>query len=317
MNFFNEVGKKGIGTRLRLLTEKITEDAAHLYKLYKVDLEPKWWPVFYLLSTRDEMAITEIAREIGHSHPSISKIIREMSAKELVIEKKDKTDGRRNIVSLSKKGKQLVEKIQDQYRDVDKAIEEILSKTRNNLWKAIEEWEFMLEQKTLLRRVMEQKKIREGSDVEIVEYTPKYRKAFKELNEEWIYAYFDMEEADRKALDNPKGYILDKGGCILVALLNGKPVGVCALKKMEDPEYDYELAKMAVSSEARGKGIGWLLGKAAIAKAKDLGAKRIYLESNTRLEAAINLYHKMGFQKVVGHATPYERCNIQMGLSIS
>ena len=240
-----------------------------------------------------------------------------MSTNDLVVEKKDKADGRRNIVSLSKKGKQLVEKIQDQYTDVDKAIEEILSKTRNNLWKAIEEWEFMLEQKTLLRRVMEQKKIREGSEVEIVDYSSKYKKAFKELNEEWIYAYFDMEEADRKALDNPKGYILEKGGCILVALLYGKPVGVCALKKMEDPEYDFELAKMAVSSEARGKGIGWLLGIAAIAKAKELGAKKVYLESNTRLEAAINLYHKMGFQKVVGHATPYERCNIQMGLTIS
>ena len=74
---------------------------------------------------------------------------------------------------------------------------------------------------------------------------------------------------------------------------------------------------MAVSPKAQGKSIGWLLGKAAIEKAKSLGVQKLYLESNTKLQPAINLYHKLGFQKVVGHATPYERCNIQMELVIN
>ena len=126
-----------------------------------------------------------------------------------------------------------------------------------------------------------------------------------------------MEAADHKALDKPEKNIIDKGGYILVALYNNEPVGVCALMKMDDPVYEYELAKMAVSPKAQGKNIGWLLGQAAIAKARSLGAKKLYLESNTILQPAINLYHKLGFQKVIGHATPYERCNIQMELAIS
>ena len=72
--------------------------------------------------------------------------------------------------------------------------------------------------------------------------------------------HFKMEDADHKVLDNPKKYILDAGGHIFVALDKDKPVGVCALIKMDDPEYDFELAKMAVSPAAQGKGIGWLLG---------------------------------------------------------
>ncbi|MGY0040069.1 GNAT family N-acetyltransferase [Pedobacter sp. NJ-S-72] len=52
-------------------------------------------------------------------------------------------------------------------------------------------------------------------------------------------------------------------------------------------------------------------------KAKELGAKKIYLESNTILKPAINLYHKLGFVKVAGRITPYERCNIQMELKLS
>ncbi|RPD41664.1 bifunctional helix-turn-helix transcriptional regulator/GNAT family N-acetyltransferase [Chitinophaga barathri] len=315
MNFYTQTGKMAIGSRLRLLTDKITEDAAEIYKLYHVDLHPKWFPVFHALSQK-ENTITEIAQIIGHSHPSVSKIVTEMSRKGIVTEKKDKSDGRRNLVALSKKGKEIADQIKDQLADVNSAIEDILGSTRNDLWKAIEEWEFVLEQKSLLRRVQEQKKLREGSQVRIVDYSPEYAGAFKTLNEEWISAYFKMEEADHKALDNPDSYILQKGGAIIVALYNDEPVGVCALIKMNDPHYDFELAKMAVSPKAQGKNIGWLLGRAIIEKAAAMGAFRLYLESNTILKPAISLYHKLGFKKVAGHPTPYERCNIQMELEI-
>ena len=316
MNFFDTVGKLAIGSRLRLLSEKITDDAAQIFQMYNIDMQPKWFPVFYVLSTEGASTVTAIAKEIGHSHPSVSKIIAEMSKKGYVKEKNDKADGRRNMVSLSPKGKEIVEKIQDQYKDVNSAVEDLSANTRNDLWKAIGEWEFLLEQKSLLRRVLEQKKERESAMVQIVDYKPAYREAFRTLNEEWISTWFKMEEADHKALDDPRGYILNKGGHILVALYEGEPVGVCALIKMKDPVYDFELAKMAVSPKAQGKNIGWLLGNAVIEKARTLGARKLYLESNTILKPAINLYYKLGFQKVIGHATPYERCNIQMELSI-
>ncbi|MEO7767991.1 MAG: bifunctional helix-turn-helix transcriptional regulator/GNAT family N-acetyltransferase [Ferruginibacter sp.] len=316
MEFFNQVGKMALGSRLRMLTEKITTDASHIYKLYQVELQPKWFPVFYVLSQGEEKTITGIAREIGHSHPSVSKIISEMSAQGIVSEKKFNKDGRRNMVSLSPKGIEINMAIQHQYADVTIVIDDMLSQTRYNLWKAMEEWEFLMAQKSLLQRVTERKKLREGANVKIVPYTPKYKTAFKTLNEEWISLYFKMEAADYKALDNPKESILKKGGKILVALYNGEPVGVCALIKMDDKEYDFELAKMAVSTACRGKNIGWLLGQAIIDTAKEMGAAKIYLESNTMLKPAINLYHKMGFRKVVGHPTPYERCNIQMELTL-
>jgi len=154
-------------------------------------------------------------------------------------------------------------------------------------------------------------------EVTITDYTPGYKTAFKALNEEWISSYFTMEESDYKALDHPEEYILNKGGQIIVALFDGKPVGVCALIKMDDPEYDFELAKMAVSPTMQGKRIGFLLGQAIIEKAKAAGAKNVYLESNTILKPAIKLYEKLGFKKIAGRATPYARCNIQMGLKIA
>jgi GNAT superfamily N-acetyltransferase len=163
---------------------------------------------------------------------------------------------------------------------------------------------------------MDEKKKREQANIEIVDYQPKYRKVFKELNEEWIDHYFELEEEDRKLLDNPEKNILDKKGFIFIALYKGEPVGTCALVPINDPDYDYELGKMGVAPTARGLGIGWLLGEATVDKAKSLGCKKIYLESNTVLAPAIRLYEKMGFVKIIGHPSPYARCNIQMELDL-
>lgn len=153
--------------------------------------------------------------------------------------------------------------------------------------------------------------------IEIVNYEPAYKDVFRDLNVEWISSYFKMESSDYKALDNADSYILQNGGYILVALLNKEPVGVCALIKMDDPTYDFELAKMAVAPKAQGKRIGWLIGEAIKDKARSMGAKTLYLESNTILIPAISLYRKLGFIEVFGRNTPYERCNIQMALVLN
>jgi DNA-binding MarR family transcriptional regulator/GNAT superfamily N-acetyltransferase len=316
MEFFNKVGKVALGSRLRLMTAIITDDAAKIYESYGMNFLPKWFPVFYTLMQEREVTITEIANEIGHSQPSVSKIIQEMIAAGLIEESLKSNDKRRNIVGLTAQGLEFSKELKLQLKDVEAAVDGLISQSTHNLWAALEEWEFLLEQKTLFKRVNEEKKKRESQDVQIVDFELQYLDAFKALNVEWISTYFEMEEADYKALDNPQEYILNKGGKIFVALYRNEPVGVCALIKMKDSNYDFEMAKMAVSPKAQGKNIGFLLGQAIIKSAGELGAAKIYLESNTILKPAINLYYKLGFQKVYGLATPYKRCNIQMELKI-
>ncbi|MEN0050143.1 MAG: helix-turn-helix domain-containing GNAT family N-acetyltransferase [Bacteroidota bacterium] len=314
MSLFNEIGSMAIGSKLRKLSDTITEDAAQLYEQYHIPLKPKWFPVYYVLSEGQEKTITSIAQEIGHTHPSVSKIVKEMTKADLVVEKKGSMDKRQNLIQLSEQGQSIAQNIQPQYADVTKAIEKILSQTEHHLWKAIEEWEYLLEQKSLLKRVQEERKLREAKFIKIVPYESVHQTAFKALNEAWISTYFTMEEADYQALDHPQTYILDKGGHIFIALYKGAVVGTCALQIMEHQEHDFELAKMAVSPKVQGKGIGYLLGQKVAEHARSLGAKKLYLESNTKLKPAIKLYEKLGFVKVSGYPTPYSRCNIQMEL---
>ncbi len=158
----------------------------------------------------------------------------------------------------------------------------------------------------------DQPKSAKASEIKIVDCSPIHYSAFKLLNEEWIKAYFVLEDADKRALDDPEGYILEKGGKIFCAMEGDIVLGVCALMKMDDDNFDFELAKMAVSPTAQGKGIGYLMGLAIIEKAKSLGAKNLFLESNTKLKPALSLYRKLGFQEIEGYNSPYARSNIQM-----
>ena len=315
MNFYYQAGKMSLGSRLRRLSERLTEDAVKIYLLYEVVLDPKWFPVFYVLSHQEEASITEIAQIIGHSHPSVSQIVKEMNKQELVIIAKSAEDARVSVIRLSGIGKQIIPNIEKQYFDVTQAVEELLSETRHNLWKAIEDVEFLLEDKSFFERVQEIRKVHERQHIEIIDYSPEFHHDFQQLNYEWIETYFKLEEADRQSLDCPDEKILKLGGHIYMARHNGEIVGTCALIKIN--KNTYELAKMAVTKRARGKGIGWLLGQAAIAKARELGAETIFLQSNTILEPAIKLYRKLGFQKIVGQPSAYERCNIQMELKLA
>ena len=50
MDLFEKTGKMALGSRLRLLTAKVTEDAGKIYELYNIEFAPKWFPVFFFIS---------------------------------------------------------------------------------------------------------------------------------------------------------------------------------------------------------------------------------------------------------------------------
>lgn len=150
--------------------------------------------------------------------------------------------------------------------------------------------------------------------IEIIDFEEKYQAYFYDLNVEWIKHFFEIEANDIKYLENSKKNIIDKGGSIKFAQLNGEIVGTCALIKTARDEF--ELAKMAVSPKAQGKKIGYYLALEIIKEAKKLGAKKVFLLSNTTLISAINLYKKLGFKEVeLGEEKQlYKRVDIKMEL---
>ncbi|NUM79526.1 GNAT family N-acetyltransferase [bacterium] len=149
----------------------------------------------------------------------------------------------------------------------------------------------------------------------IIDYSPEYQPAFKALNVSWIEKSFEMEPIDFYQLDHPEEAILKDGGCIILAQYDNKIVGTCALIRMDAAVV--EMIKMAVDERYRGLKIGYELGRAIIDKAKQLGAKKIELYSNTKGSAsAVQLYRKLGFREIPLDHMEFKRADIKMELEL-
>ncbi len=147
-------------------------------------------------------------------------------------------------------------------------------------------------------------------NIQIVDFSDDLAEPIKTLNYEWLEKYFRVEENDRVSLSNPKKYIIDKGGYIYYAKLHDKIVGTASLLKKS--ETIYELGKMAVSSKAKGHGIGTILLEHCLTEAKQKQIRTLILYSNTTLQSAIHLYRKYGFEEIELDGGLYERANIKM-----
>lgn len=150
--------------------------------------------------------------------------------------------------------------------------------------------------------------------MQVVAFHPRHAEAWRSLNEAWIGKHFVIEAKDREVLDDPVGKILDKGGHIFMAELDGEPVGCVGLIAMADG--GFEVAKMTVSEAARGSGLGRILMRACIDKAREVGAPRLYLETNDSLGPALGLYRASGFVDLPPRDTPYARANVFMELPL-
>lgn len=139
---------------------------------------------------------------------------------------------------------------------------------------------------------------------------------FYNLNIEWLETYFYVEDHDKKVLNNPKNYIIDKGGVILFVLLDNAVIGTVALMPTLSKDI-YELTKMAIKPNLRGKKIGQKLMTKVLKLAKVKKINKLILYSNSKLINAIHLYKKFNFKEiVVDKYSPYERANIKMELII-
>ena len=148
--------------------------------------------------------------------------------------------------------------------------------------------------------------------MEIIDFEDQYAADFKELNLEWLYKYNLAESHDLHVVNDPRGTIIDRGGCIFLAKENDTIAGTAALMKEHDGVY--ELAKMTVAPGFRGRGISKLLMTRCLDEAKALGAKRLVLFSNHQLETAIHLYRQFGFKDIPVEDSPFETADVKMEL---
>jgi ribosomal protein S18 acetylase RimI-like enzyme len=147
--------------------------------------------------------------------------------------------------------------------------------------------------------------------------TDEEAQAFERLNLAWISELFTLEPANRDALGDPFGSIVEPGGDVLIASSEDRIVGFAAL--IPAGEGVFELSKMTVDAAERGRGIGRKLLATALERAGELGTTSLFLVSNSRPAPAVGLYESVGFR----HVPPdeigpmhYERADVFMKLQL-
>ena len=130
--------------------------------------------------------------------------------------------------------------------------------------------------------------------MKIERYKPEYKQAFHDLTIAWLTKYFTVEPVHKKLLDDPEGAIIMPGGEIFFALTEGRVIGTVAIRALGEGRF--ELTKLGVDASAQGLGAGRALCRAVIDWFVGHGGKTLFLETHSKLAAALHLYQLLGFK---------------------
>lgn len=110
------------------------------------------------------------------------------------------------------------------------------------------------------------------------------------LNFELCFQNFEKEISDLPAQYS------EPTGCIIICYEDDNPIGCVGLRKFS--EGICEMKRLYLRNNARGKGIGRVLAEKIVEKAKELGYRKMQLDTIETMKEAISLYKSMRFKEI-------------------
>lgn len=312
MTTLSDYGGLLLGSRLKRLSELTYAGVDTVYREQGVDLPSRAFPLLLLLRDNGPMSITELAVQLGQSHPAVSQVSRLLLEHGVAAEQPDPADERRRMLSLTEAGRALMLSMKPIWTDIAAAVDELVAASGIEFLAGLTRLEVALNTTGFAERIRTRQALRERDAVEIIPFEARYGEAFMRLNIDWLEEHFYVEAIDIEVLSQPQSRILAPGGQIFLARLGEDIIGTCALIRAEDGRL--ELSKMAVTERYRGLKIGRKLLNAAIDAFRASGASGLYLESNSKLKPALALYESAGFVHAAkpDGASHYQRGNVYM-----
>ncbi|WP_055048946.1 bifunctional helix-turn-helix transcriptional regulator/GNAT family N-acetyltransferase [Devosia sp. A16] len=310
MTYLGDMGLLSLGSQLKAVSDQLYAMADEVYARHGIALQGRWFPILRLLHDRGPMMVGEIAAAVGQTHSAISQLTTRLVRDGWVSTASDAGDRRTRRLTLTARAEAALQAAKPLWRAMRDGLEERVRSAGldpETLLAGLEQ----MAAPGLADNIAAKAREQQQEIVRIVPLNPELRTHFYRLNAIWLEHYFELEPYDIEVMSNPEA-IVEHGGAVLFAQLGDTVVGTCALKQHAPGEY--ELTKMGVDPASRGFGIGRKLIEAAIGEFERLGGGQLYLETNSRLESAIHLYERTGFehQPAVREGSSYGRANVYM-----
>jgi ribosomal protein S18 acetylase RimI-like enzyme len=294
-----------LGSRLKRLAERLQAGAELMARDCGLPTQPAHMPLLTALRRHGPMSVGEAAEATGFSQPAITRIARQLDSMGLIANSVG-DDRRVRRLQLTKSGEDTMELAATSlWPRIRAAVAEACDV--DSLLSHVTGLEVALAERPLDRRP--------GSGFAIRPFTDELAVDFARINRQWIVEMYQLEPVDEVQLADPRGTIIDPGGDILfVEDPELGIVGTCGL--LPTGPREFELIKMAVAPEARGRGAGEFLLRATIERAFAMGAERLFLLTNSKSQAAIKLYERNGFahdaEILARCGGEYARCDVAM-----
>jgi len=247
--------------------------------------------VLFEISRSDSLGLMELADALLIDKSNASRTVKKLISLGLIKSKQDKNDQRQKFFSLTAKGKVALNETVNLANDqVETALENL----------NVEEHQIVIQGMKLYAEALRKgrlqtdytiRKIRKQDNPSVASVIRDVMTEFNAVGDGYSIGDPEVDDMYSNYKDERSRYYViefedEIVGCGGVAQLKGGGKTTC------------ELRKMFFRSETRGRGLGKRLLIQLLKDARSLGYKKCYLETLDRMEGAIALYERNGFERL-------------------
>lgn len=147
------LGPLAFASRLKRLSDRLYRDMSRVYAELDTDFESRWFLVLYLLAEQSPLGVTNVADRLGLTHPAVNQIVGAMSRHRLVHSRRDPTDERRRLLSLTPGGRRLFERLRPVWQIVSEKSRDAMTESGLDWIAALDRLEAVLDERSMYERV--------------------------------------------------------------------------------------------------------------------------------------------------------------------
>src|SRR4051812_1394106 len=225
--FLHSQAELALGSRFKAISESLYAAANAAYRDAGVDIAAHWFPVLRYLHVKGPATVTEIAAEIGQTHPAVSQLAAKLRKAGWLTHRIDKADARRGMLELTAEAEGKLDRLGPVWCAIRRGARAEALRGQGTLIDALASFERDIASGRLAAEIAAERARVLAAEVEIHAFRPEWAPHFERINTEWLERWFVVEPVDRQMLSRPQELIIDRGGAVLFAVLDGEVIGTC------------------------------------------------------------------------------------------